>query len=310
MEKKKQPKYPIQLGLNRLIFGASALAYGGLLYLASHASQLVVHVLAVVLFSFVANTLFSLLHEAVHHVYAPSSNENYLSGLLLGGFYPTSYSLQKSFHLSHHQFNRSDREQFDYLHKGDNKFLKYAQWYSILTGIYWLVAVAGALLFLLFPFLFSPNLLGKGLSKQTGADSMFYRLGKGNLLRIRLELVWAFCFQLSLWYFLDVSFWPTLACYAAFAWNWSSLQYADHAYSTLDAKEGAWNLKVPFFYRWFFLNYHAHKVHHQQPDLPWPYLYQQIKPEEFRPHFFAMYLRMWQGPIPYPETSEDHEKGN
>ena len=51
--------------------------------------------------------------------------------------------------------------------------------------------------------------------------------------------------------------------------NWGGLQYADHAWSERDIKNGAWNLAVPKWMQAVFLNYHYHKVHHQHPRTPW-----------------------------------------
>ena len=90
-------------------------------------------------------------------------------------------------------------------------------------------------------------------------------------------------------------------CYAAFALNWSSLQYADHAWSELDVKEGAWNLRVNKVVQWLFLNYHHHKAHHQHPDVPWVHLHHHVDFSEPRPSFFRIYLSMWRGPRPMPE---------
>ncbi len=57
------------------------------------------------------------------------------------------------------------------------------------------------------------------------------------------------------------------------------------------------------FLRAFFLNYHDHRVHHEDPGVPWLYLPRYVDPDENRPNFGFMYLAMWHGPRPYP-TSE------
>jgi hypothetical protein len=44
---------------------------------------------------------------------------------------------------------------------------------------------------------------------------------------------------------------------------------ADHAFSPLDQREGAWNLTVSAFTRMAFLNYHFHLCHHRDPTVPW-----------------------------------------
>jgi hypothetical protein len=91
-------------------------------------------------------------------------------------------------------------------------------------------------------------------------------------------------------------------CYAAFALNWSSLQYTDHAFSKLDVREGAWNLRVNPLTRLLFLNYHHHLAHHQHPQVPWIHLGRYVDPAEERPSFWAIYWRMWRGPQPLPAS--------
>ena len=83
--------------------------------------------------------------------------------------------------------------------------------------------------------------------------------------------------------------------------NWSSLQYADHAWSELDVREGAWNLRVNKLVQWLFLNYHHHKAHHQHPEVSWLNLSEHVDFTEQRPSFLKIWLSMWRGPRPLPK---------
>jgi fatty acid desaturase len=87
--------------------------------------------------------------------------------------------------------------------------------------------------------------------------------------------------------------------------NWSSLQYTDHAFSSLDRQEGAWNLRVNPVVRLIFLNYHHHLVHHREPGIPWTELPRLVRPEDPSPSFWSIYLRMWAGPRPLPGKNGD-----
>ena len=89
-------------------------------------------------------------------------------------------------------------------------------------------------------------------------------------------------------------------CYAAFAINWSSLQYADHAFTVRHVHDGAWNLRVPRPVELLFLHYHHHKAHHQNPQVPWLHLPKYVDFTEPRPSFFGIWLRMWRGPRRWP----------
>lgn len=292
--------YPVPSVLNTAILFSAAIVSVYLLKFCNETHLLFYKILGGLLFSFTANTLFSLLHEAVHgHLHA-NEKMNHLLGMICAAFYPTSFSLQRAYHLSHHKNNRTSKEQFDYVNESDNKFIKYAQWYCILTGLYWVFAVLGAFLVLLIPGFLIQTISKSKLSKQTGADSMFARLSPEIFTTIRLELLFSIGVQLLIFYWLDISFVTYLICYGLFAINWSSLQYADHAFTALDPKEGAWNLRVTKFTQLLFLNYHAHKIHHKNMHLPWLYLYRFVPKDEYKPKFISVYLQMWKGPRKMP----------
>jgi fatty acid desaturase len=84
--------------------------------------------------------------------------------------------------------------------------------------------------------------------------------------------------------------------------NWSSLQYTDHAFSKLDVREGAWNLRVNRVTQALFLNYHHHLAHHRHPQVPWLHLGAFVDPSEERPSFWRIYGQMWRGPRPLPPS--------
>jgi len=264
-----------------------------LLWLASHGWLL----LAAIAFSFVNNTVFSLLHESVHGIAHENRAVNEWLGRFAAAFFPTSLTLQRVFHLGHHAHNRTVDEQFDYIRPFDRPFLKYAQWYSILTGLYWVFVPLGALLYAISPRLLEMN---EGLARQTGAASMFAGLPRADRTRIRLEVLLTLAMQTAMFVALDLRWTAWLACYAAFAIHWSSLQYADHAFSALDVRDGAWNLRVTPVSRLFFLNYHHHLAHHQNPQIPWLYLGRFVDRRAARPLFWQIYFAMWRGPRPLP----------
>ena len=45
-----------------------------------------------------------------------------------------------------------------------------------------------------------------------------------------------------------------------------------------------------------FLNYHHHKAHHRDPQIPWLHLPKHVDFTEDRPSFLRIWLRMWLGP--------------
>lgn len=290
--------------LNLLLLAGSVAVVGALLHVASHAGAWWQVLLAALGFSFVNNTLFSLLHESVHGIFHADRRVNEWGGRIAAAFFPTALTFQRIFHLRHHRNNRTEVEQFDYLRPQDNWFLKHAQWYAILTGLYWTASPLGILVYLIWPGAFQVKLLraeGSRLAQQTAADAMLEGFDNAPKNKIRLEIVFTLLVQAALIWVTDATWQGWLACYAAFAVNWSSLQYADHAWSPLEVRDGAWNLRVNKVVQWLFLNYHHHKAHHQHPDVPWVHLHRHVDYTEPRPSFLRIYLSMWRGPRRMPE---------
>ena len=291
--------YAIPGRLNLHLLAAASAASAALLYLASRADSLLGLAACAVAFSFTANTLFSLLHESVHGIFSPDRRINEWAGRLAAAWFPTGLALQRAYHLTHHRNNRSRLEQFDVLHDGDVLWLKYAQWYAILTGIYWAVAVLGTLVYLIAPGAFRAPLLRDAdsqVAEQTSSRAYFAALDELDPWRARLEILLSIALQAAMFWALELTPAGWLACYAAFALSWSSLQYVDHAFSPLDNREGAWNLRVGPIGRSFFLNYHSHLAHHRHSQVPWIHLDSLIVPGEPRPRFFRVLLEAWRGP--------------
>jgi fatty acid desaturase len=301
--------------LNLVLLAVSMTVAAGCLYLASNGGSLTLKVGAALAFSFINNTIFSLMHEAVHGVLHSNPAINDAAGRICAAFFPTSFTLQRVFHLSHHRNNRGDRERFDYYGPHENRALKFAQWYCILTGLYWIAAplfsVVYALTAGLVPWarLLAPD---NRFGRQTSAEPFLESLRSVSPTSARIDVAIGFAIQAAMIYLLDLTPAGWLLCYACFAVNWSSLQYTDHAFSPLDRHEGAWNLRVNPLVRLIFLNYHHHLAHHREPGRPWTELPRLVRPEDPNPTFWSIYLRMWAGPRPLPdrETGQEPDRSN
>ncbi len=285
-------------GLNILVFFASATLFSGGLWLVSHGSTSWWQILGVLMVANFGNTLFALLHESVHRVLSANKMLNETFGLLAGAFFPTGLTFQRICHLGHHLRNRTDHEMFDMYYKEDSKLLKYAQFYSILSGVYWLSVSFGWAIYLLCPWVFRLLKSDNASIKHTGAAMLHPFINHPKKLRIRMELVFVIAFQFVLFKTLDLAFWPTFTAYWIFGMYWGSLQYADHAWSERDIQTGAWNLKVNPLTRLIFLNYHHHRVHHMYPRMPWHELPKYVDRSQPQPTFMSIYLEMWKGPRP------------
>jgi fatty acid desaturase/membrane-associated phospholipid phosphatase len=285
--------------LNWAILTLAAGACMACLGIASHAGSTITAVAAAIVFSFFANTLFALLHEAVHGNFSPSPRANDAAGMVAASFFPTSFTMQRAFHLTHHRNNRSDIERFDYIGPDENVPLKTAQWFTILTGLYWVSAPIFCLFFAIFGGLVPWRRLvaaDSGFSRQTSAGAFLGSVTGVSLWRVRGEVALAIALQAAMIRLFDLGPGGWLLCYGAFALNWSSLQYADHAFSPLDAREGAWNLRVGPITRRFFLNYHDHLVHHRDPSRGWRNLPAHVSAADASASFARILYLMWMGP--------------
>lgn len=274
-----------------------------LLSIASHASSWIGVLLAAAAFSYTNNTVYSLLHECVHRKFHRSPRVNEWFGRLLSAAFPTGFTFHRVCHLGHHRRNRTEVERFDYYEPGDSRFLKFVQWYGILTGLYWLIPPLGCLVVLCVPRSLLLRIIdarGSKTAEHLGAEAMLEGVRGASGTRMRLEIVFSAAVQAAAWLLLDLSIAGWAACYAAFAVNWSALQYADHAWSELDVRDGAWNLRVNRIVQYVFLNYHHHRAHHQHPDVPWIHLGKFVDFAAPRPSFVSIYLSMWKGPRPLP----------
>ncbi|MCP4914840.1 MAG: fatty acid desaturase [Oligoflexia bacterium] len=272
-----------------------------LLYATAHFEPWWIKAICIFMFSFIGNTIFGLLHEAVHSSFHNNRYVNYIFGNIFAAFFPTAFTFQKRCHLNHHRQNRTDFEMFEAYHDNDSKVLKTIMLYCILTGVYWTNPGIGALWLMIHPSsLINGMFSGKTsykVGRMGGAGMLRHLEGlpQSEMTKMRLEALFSLCFQIGIFYFLGLTWWAWLLCYAAFAFQWSGLQYSDHAYTARDIRNGAWNLKVSKWTQYFFLNYHHHLAHHQHPHVSWIYLGKFIDPNVYRPTYWEIYFRMWKG---------------
>lgn len=305
MEPGADPVLAIPARLNIALAFLSMTGAAACLWIASQSYPWGIRLGAAVAFSFVNNTVFSLLHEAVHGTFHSSPGVNAFFGRWLAAFFPTSFSLQRFFHLGHHRRNRTPAERFDYIAPNDNVFQKNVQWYGILTGLYWFLPPLSCLIYLVAPGALISGFIHSeeaAWSHQSGTSAMLEGVDRLRRPVIACEIAFILLWQASLFYFLGLSPSGWCLCYGAFALNWSSLQYADHAWSPLHVTQGAWNLKVNRWVQALFLNYHHHRAHHENPTVSWIHLSHFVDPREPRPSFWRIYLSMWKGPRRLPSA--------
>ncbi len=300
-----QMQLPIPGALN---IGIALLAYaaaGSLLWLASHTGSYWQLGLAAIAFSYVNNTIFSLLHESVHGNFHPRTVVNDLFGMISAAFFPTGFLFQRVCHFGHHRRNRTDDEMFDCYTPNRSAFQSWFHLYCLLTGWFWFSAPLGCAVYLVSGPYFSRTLFKEKIARFYGMEPMVEDLARAPAWRMRWELLFVVAFQAALVWLLDLSLAGWLACYVAFALNWCSLQYTDHAYTRRDIREGASNLKTNRLVQWIFLNYHHHLAHHRDPTVPWIHLPKFVDFTQPRPSFLRTYARLWLGPKHTSEPPPD-----
>ncbi len=291
---------PIPGRLNLAITAASMTMAATLLWTASHAQHWLILLAAAIAFSFVNNTNFALLHEAVHGILHSDRRVNDGVGVALAAMFPTGFAMQRASHLGHHRRNRTDLELFDYYLPHQSRWVKTYWLYCLLTGFYWAIIPVAAAAYLLMPWAFSTRWFQRGPARWWGFEPLVQDIANERRGRVWSEIACTAAIQAGLWLALDLTVVGWLACYWAFGVNWGALQYTDHAWTPRDVREGAWNLRVNRLVRTVFLNYHCHLVHHRRPQTPWLYLPRFVDPHEPRPHFWRIYLSLWAGARPAP----------
>jgi len=183
---------------------------------------------------------------------------------------------------------------FDYYYSSDNKLLKRVQWYSILTGVYWVALPIGSILVSLYPGI----LKLRPFQRFKSTEVLYDDFDTKSVFRIRVEVVLGIIYWVTLWKLLNLQWQSVIVLYACVAFNWSTRQYVTHAFTPRHVIEGALNLRVSTPMRWILLNGHWDQVHHKYPHVPWFELPKHSSETMSPVSYWRQYFQMWQGPRP------------
>lgn len=179
------PDMPIPNRLNLTLVVVVFLAAHALLWLGSHLEPWPLVLAVGVVFSYVLLTNYALLHEATHDNLHSRPCCNHVLGVLTGLLFPVPFSMVHTTHQGHHLRNRTDFEMFDLYYPTDNRVLKYAQWYSILCGLFWPIIPVGALLFAVCP----PLLRLRAFRKARSSSYLLGDIQSREVRAIRVEVL-------------------------------------------------------------------------------------------------------------------------
>ncbi|MGH7135277.1 MAG: fatty acid desaturase [Pirellulales bacterium] len=293
---------PVPDRLNLALVALTVTAAIGLLWLGSRASGWLAVSAVGVAFSYVLLTNYALLHEATHRHLHSNARWNYWLGVTAGVLFPVPFSMIETTHQGHHLRNRTDFEMFDLYYPTDNRLLKYAQWYSILCGLFWPLVPLGAVVAAIYPRALQAGALGRARS----SSYVLSDVAELPSSAIRAELLIIVAAFAAMFWLLDLRWQNTLVLYACFSLNWSTRQYVGHAFSHRDVVEGAWNLRHIWPMSWLLLHGEWDLNHHRRPEVSWYYLPRLSPPGEKRPSYIKHYWRQWLGPRPNTEPAPEH----
>ncbi len=301
MHIKPDPSWRIPDRLNLLlvvIVMSSALL---LLWLGTqYADRLEILIPLGIVYSYLMLTNYALMHEAAHDKLHSNPRLNYLLGMLTSFFFPMSISMFHNTHTKHHVQNRSEDELFDAYGENESLIKKFTQWYAILLGVFWIYPVLGSLVLTIFP----PETVQKWFLDDKPGRAYSGSFTRKEIHAMRRELGLFLLFIIMVLYVLGISPFVLLVYYACFAFNWSTRQFIEHAYTRRHLIEGALNLKHFPWMSKIFLHRELDLNHHRYPNVPWNYLPLLLAPGERQIHYIKQYFRMWSGPVPIDKLDQ------
>ncbi|MCL8266446.1 fatty acid desaturase [Leptospira weilii] len=254
-------------------------------------------------------TLWALIHECVHGNFSNSRNESHLTGRILCILFGTPYQIVKTAHLMHHKYNRAEGERIEYLKKDDGGpiFVQNLFYYiRLFLGAYFLEVSGGFLLSLPLPL--TTNVARKHISKFPIYKAFFKQIQKPEIVReLRIDTFFILLLYGTALYFSETMIWFLGAVVFLRGWIVSFLDHSYHYGKELDNVYSAYNLSLPKFFSFLFLNFNYHRVHHHFPGCSWNRL-----PIQFENSKDTMDLPLWKqtlrqlsGLLILPEKSEN-----
>jgi fatty acid desaturase len=241
---------------------------------------------------------WSLIHEAIHRLLAPSFRVNELCGRALAVFFGAPFETLRFPHLLHHHLNGAVADRPEHYAPSERTPMAAARHYypNLVIGIY------TAEITVTFACLLPRPVLHRMVRLLPTASDMraeSYLLKPERLTRMRFDAVAA----IALYAFAFLCYgawWPLLAL--ALAARCVLVSVADNGYhygAPLDAgPRSAYNLELPFAAA--ILNFNLHRTHHLHPALPWTALPSAFAADRdgYDHGYFSAMLRQFRGPIP------------
>ena len=280
--------------LNLLIAAAQLGAALGIIFGLSRANAWWQVTLLIAGFVIVGNAMYFMVHEAQHRTLHPVRRVNDLVGTVLSLFFPAPFALLRRVHLAHHHANRSPDEAFDLYLPDDPQWWKRTQFYGLLTGAFYIVAVAGGPVLSLTP----PSVLRRVARCDRQTSAVLRLMNERSLRWIRLQTAVMIVVHVGIIWVLAVPLPLYVLAYIVFGVTWSTMQYLHHYGTPIDRREGAVDLRPMPLLSWLWLYHHHHLTHHRHPRVPWTRLPELARRDGVVPtSMLRQYLRQWRGPV-------------
>lgn len=221
------------------------------------------------------STHWALLHEAIHGLFHPFPAINRLAGRALALAGGSSFRVLRFGHLMHHRFNRYRMDRPDCFDPAEiSPALARARYFFELLGGLYLIEVAVPLLFLL-PRPLCLAILDRiyahpdATVQTVGGVARQSFIGTRQLRELRQDAL-ASVALFGLAGFAWGAHWPLLVGFLL--GRGLVVSFLDNVYhyrTPLDLIAYAYNLRLPALLRLAILNMNLHRVHHQEPHLPW-----------------------------------------
>ncbi len=247
-----------------------------------------------------ANTMWSLIHEAIHAHLFTARRWNDAAGRLLCVLYGAPFRALCVAHLLHHRYSRTRRDRTEvYDPARTSRFAAAAGFYvQLLGGMYFLEVLSSIACLLprraidwLAPRLEHPDSTG-GLVVRAVREPRALREMRFDMLAILIV------FGLGVWLY-GANVWMFAAVIAVRAALVSIADNSYHYATRLEQPRLAMNADAPRWVAAMLLHFNLHGLHHRQPHLPWSALRAQFEREGGRTDIdlVTCFLRQLRGPI-------------
>ena len=250
-----------------------------------------------------SNTLWSLVHEAIHGHLLTDRRANERAGRLLAILHGASFRPLRAGHLAHHRYSRTMRERSEVYDPAaeSRSAAAWAYYPRILGGLY-VVEILGTVSSLL------PRRLLAGLARRLDREDSVAGIVMDSVLQpdalaaVRLDAI-AMCalYGTSSWLY-GASAWMLAAAIAVRGLLVSIADNAYHYGTALDRPREARNLAGPRWLHALLLDFTLHGAHHIHPTVPWFALRRRFEHAGARydGRWFRAVLAQLAGPIPLP----------